>query len=78
MKEGKFETTLSELETIVEKLEEGNLSLEESLALFERGVKLSADGFKMLDESEIKIGELVKQKISILGEECEDDSDELE
>ena len=37
-----FETALQELETLVEKMEQGELSLEESLSHFERGVKLSS------------------------------------
>ncbi len=38
-----FEESLKKLETIVDKLEKGDLSLEESLKLFEQGVGLSAD-----------------------------------
>ncbi len=37
-----FEQSLKKLETIVEKLEKGDLALEESLKLFEEGVGLSA------------------------------------
>jgi exodeoxyribonuclease VII small subunit len=36
-----FESAIAELETIVKQLEEGDLALERSLALFERGVELS-------------------------------------
>jgi farnesyl diphosphate synthase len=36
-----FETALAELETLVSRMEQGNVSLEESLQLYERGVKLS-------------------------------------
>jgi len=36
-----FEAAIAELETIVKKLEEGDLALEQSLALYERGVQLS-------------------------------------
>lgn len=36
-----FEESLSELDTIVQSLEQGDLNLEESMALFERGLKLS-------------------------------------
>ena len=38
-----FETSLKELERIVRRLEEGELSLEESLKLFEDGVRLSRE-----------------------------------
>ena len=41
MSEKSFEKSLAELEKIVEKMEEGGLSLNESLSLFEKGVKLA-------------------------------------
>lgn len=41
MSEIKFENALKRLEEIVEKLEEGNLDLDQSLGLFEEGIKLS-------------------------------------
>ena len=48
----KFDVSLRELEKIVEKLEEGDLSLEESLKLFEDGVKLSRQCREKLDRAE--------------------------
>ncbi|MDY6843176.1 MAG: exodeoxyribonuclease VII small subunit, partial [Thermodesulfobacteriota bacterium] len=39
MEEGRFEDLLKRLEDIVKKLEDGNLTLDESLGLFEEGVK---------------------------------------
>ena len=57
-----FEDSLKKLETIVEKLEKGDLSLEESLKLFEEGVGLSAACKKELDEAEGKVQILVKQR----------------
>ncbi len=62
MKQGSFEHKMDELEKIVEKLENGNLSLDESLKLFERGVKLSADGMKLLDEGEQKLSVLAQSE----------------
>lgn len=56
----KFEEALSKLEGIVEKLESGELSLEESLAAFEEGIKLSRICAKRLDEAESKIEILIK------------------
>jgi exodeoxyribonuclease VII small subunit len=56
----KFEDALSELESIVEKLERGELSLEESLAAFEEGIRLSRICSKQLDEAERKIEILIK------------------
>ncbi len=58
----KFEKALSRLETIVNELEEGELSLDESLKIFEEGVKLSKTCLKMLDEAEKKVEILVKDK----------------
>lgn len=59
MKTASFEDKMGELEKIVETLEAGKLTLDESLRLFERGVKLSADGMKLLDESEERVRKLI-------------------
>jgi len=56
----KFEDALSKLESIVEKLENGDLSLEESLAAFEEGIRLSRICSKRLNEAERKIEILTK------------------
>ncbi|HEY7284622.1 MAG TPA: exodeoxyribonuclease VII small subunit [Vicinamibacterales bacterium] len=50
-----FETAIAELETIVKKLEEGDLALEQSLALYERGVQLSRFCHTRLEEAERRI-----------------------
>ncbi len=50
-----FEKSLAELEKIVETLESGEATLEESMKLFERGVKLSDDCRKTLYEAKQKI-----------------------
>ena len=50
-----FETAIAELETIVKKLEEGDLALEASLQLYERGVHLSRFCHARLDEAEKRI-----------------------
>lgn len=60
--EVKFEDALSTLESIVEKLERGELSLEESLAAFEEGIRLSRICSKRLEEAEKKIEILIKGK----------------
>ncbi|HWA96091.1 MAG TPA: exodeoxyribonuclease VII small subunit [Terracidiphilus sp.] len=57
-----FENSLKKLEAIVDKLEKGDLSLEESLKLFEEGVDLSAKCKKELDEAEGKVQKLVRQR----------------
>ena len=56
----KFEDALSRLESIVEKLEGGELSLEESLEAFEEGIRLSRICSKRLEEAERKIEILTK------------------
>ena len=58
----KFEKALSRLETIVTALEGGELSLDESLRIFEEGVKLSKTCLKMLDDAERKVEILVQDK----------------
>lgn len=55
MAEKKFEESLSRLETIVEKLEDEGLSLDESLKVFEEGVRLVKFCSKKLNEAEKKI-----------------------
>ena len=55
-----FEESLAELEKIVTQLEEGDLPLEESLELFEKGVTLSRACQQKLEQAERKIEMLVK------------------
>jgi exodeoxyribonuclease VII small subunit len=50
-----FEAAIAELESIVKKLEEGDLPLEGSLALYERGVQLSRYCHTRLEEAERRI-----------------------
>ena len=57
-----FEESLKQLETIVDKLEKGDLPLEESLRLFEEGMKLSAGCKQELDAAEGKVQLLIKQR----------------
>jgi exodeoxyribonuclease VII small subunit len=58
----KFETALEELEQVVEQLETGELSLEDSLEAFEKGVGLVKFCGQKLDEVEKKVELLVKDK----------------
>jgi exodeoxyribonuclease VII small subunit len=55
-----FESSLEELERIVRDLEQGDLSLEKSLELFEQGVKLSRDCQERLNEAERRIEILMR------------------
>jgi exodeoxyribonuclease VII small subunit len=59
-----FEKSLKQLETLVDKLEKGDLTLENSLKNFEQGVKLARDCRQAL--------KTVEQKISILSKEDKD------
>ena len=60
-----IESKLNDLEKILEQLESGNLDLDESLKKFEKGVKLSRECQKTLEEAELKIKVL-------MGDELED------
>ena len=60
-KEPKFEEALKKLEQIVEELEGGELSLEESLKQYEEGVHLSKLCAKRLEEAKKKIELLMKE-----------------
>jgi exodeoxyribonuclease VII small subunit len=57
-----FEESLTRLEEIVAQLERGELSLEESVRLFEEGTQLSAECRKQLEEAEGRVEMLVKQR----------------
>src|SRR5216684_8981204 len=72
-----FESAIAELESIVKKLEEGDLALEQSLALYERGVQLSRFCHARLEEAERRIeilnerGELKPAPASFAAEDPE-------
>lgn len=53
-----FEDAYAELETTVRRLEEGNLPLEEALALYERGIILAQLCARHLDAAELRVEEL--------------------
>ena len=59
-----FEDALEELETIVERMEDGEPSLEESLKLFERGMDLTRRCQKALDDAEQRIQTLADSEPS--------------
>jgi exodeoxyribonuclease VII small subunit len=72
-----FEAALTELDAIVKKLEDGDLPLEQSLQLFERGVQLSRFCHARLEEAERRIeilnerGQLQDAAGSLLNESAE-------
>jgi exodeoxyribonuclease VII small subunit len=57
-----FEESLKQLESIVAQLERGDLPLEESIRLFEDGIRLSAVCKQELDNAEGKVQILLKQR----------------
>jgi exodeoxyribonuclease VII small subunit len=61
-KEKTFEEALQELEEIVNRLEQGDLSLEEALQFFEEGVKLSRYCHTKLDEAQKRVEILLKNE----------------
>jgi exodeoxyribonuclease VII small subunit len=58
----KFEDSLKQLETIVNQLEKGDLPLEDSIKLFEEGIRLSSACKDELDAAEGKVQVLLKQR----------------
>lgn len=60
-KEFDFEKALAELEGIVDKMEKGNLSLESSLELFEKGIALTRSCQKALTDAEQKVQILLQE-----------------
>jgi len=63
----KFEDNLTALESVVERLERGDLSLEDSVRLFEAGVKLSGACKVELDGAEGRIQVLIEQGRNPMG-----------
>ncbi len=62
MAEAKFEEALAKLEEIVRKMEQGELTLDESLASFEEGIRLARLCARKLDEAERRIEILLKKE----------------
>lgn len=59
-----FETNLKELENVVKALEGNDISLDEMLGMFEKGIKLTKDCTDALDKAEQKITILMKNRDS--------------
>jgi len=76
MKENKFEDAMRELEDIVKRLESGDLPLEESLKIFEKGVVLSRFCFNKLEEAEKRVSILIKDEGGIRKEPFEYEANE--
>ena len=70
-----FEQSLGQLERLVGQMEEGDLSLEESLKAFEAGVKLTRECQQALQNAEQKVQLLMEQNGELIGERFMDDED---
>ncbi|TSA24376.1 exodeoxyribonuclease VII small subunit [bacterium] len=57
---GSFESSLKRLEAIVESLEQGKVSLDEAVGLYEEGIQLSRECAEKLRATELKIRKLAK------------------
>ena len=55
----KFEEAMKQLEETVKRLESGEASLEESMELFEKGIKLSRTCQSLLNEAQLKVTQIV-------------------
>lgn len=69
MAENTFEKNLKELEEIVRALESGDVTLDEMLSLFEKGISLTKSCTKQLDKAEQKINILIKNENGEITEE---------
>lgn len=65
MAEKTFEKSLSDLEKIVQLLQNGDLSLDESIQLYEKGMKLANECNENLEKSKLKIEELKAGNIDV-------------
>lgn len=72
-----FAATVEQLETIVERLESGELSLEDALTAFEQGVRLTRDAQQRLDSAELKVRALSEDSDGRLNVAPFADSDDL-
>ncbi len=70
-----FEAAMRELESVVERLEKGDLPLEESLAAFERGVALTRTCQTALKEAEHKVDILMKKSSDAAAQEFDASED---
>ena len=64
-----YEKIFVEIESIVEKMDSGDISLEKSLELFEKGMGLLKDGKKKLDQAESRVETLIKDSDSYISKE---------
>jgi len=65
MEELNFEDTMKELELVIKELESGELNLDDSVKKFEKGMSLSKNANKMIEEAEKKIMILIKNEDNV-------------
>lgn len=77
---GDFEASIQRLGEIVETLEAGELPLEESLKLFEEGVRLARGSQKVLDDAEQRVEQLlgIDESGEVISRELDADDDDSE
>jgi exodeoxyribonuclease VII small subunit len=63
-----FEQTLARIEEIVKKMESGNISLDESIEIYQEGIALSKQCSTMLEEAEGKVMAIVNKEQGIIEE----------
>ncbi|MCW8884514.1 MAG: exodeoxyribonuclease VII small subunit [Motiliproteus sp.] len=68
-KEPDFEHSLAELETLVTQMEQGDLSLEQSLEAFEQGVRLTRECQQRLNQAEQRVQVLMEQNGKVVAQE---------
>ncbi len=74
---GQFEEIYGELQAVIAKLEDGGLSLEASVSLYEQGMALATRCEKILQESELRITRLAPEHAAFLAELQADSDPEL-
>ena len=70
-----FEKSLEKLEQLVEKMEDGDLSLEESLKTFEEGIRLTRECQRALQKAEQKVRLLIEENGQVNAVDFEEDAD---
>ena len=68
-----LEKALGDLEKLVEEMEQGNLSLEDSLKRFEKGIALTSECQQSLQNAELKVQELIEKNGKLLEKDFEVD-----
>lgn len=75
LQDGTFEESLGALEEIAKVLDEGSLTLEQSLRCYELGVLMSRRCEKMIDEAELRISRLTLDYSAFIDDPLNEDSD---